>query len=242
MFTYKLDNDSEIYIAQGYNSFKPKRIKVLDMNIPYSHYHINSNINTLILTNEVTLLFETITLTKASYSSYTDFASQLQTNLNTNALGLVFTVTFNKFTHKLTITESLPGTNFTITANKYLLKILGMTTNTLSGAFTYISNEIVNMNIFDEYYITIYINNFGVIKNVIYEDSTYTQNTLNLYSRQGSLFGEYQEYDFKDDNILLVDSVNDFTVASIKIVIKDYSGNIIDFNGQNIFLTLNYQN
>jgi len=239
MFTLKVNNDETVYFAQGYNSSNPKKIQLAEINIPLSHYYLPSPLNTITIINETTAASEVLTLTEAFYSNPTDFITQLKTDLNNNTINLIFSVTYDKYTRKITI--STVAKIFTITASQYVLKVFGMQNNaTLSGALTYTSADIINLNIFDGYYITIYINNLAILKNLIYENGTYTQDTLNLYGRQGSIFGEYQEYDFKEDNILLVDAMNTLTVSSFKIVIKNYAGYVFDFNGQNLFLTLNY--
>ncbi|MHA1381033.1 MAG: hypothetical protein ACTSRG_21915 [Candidatus Helarchaeota archaeon] len=121
-------------------SIKFKRIKVLDAQIQYDFYNINSNTNTFQINDGGV---KTITLDLGNYNAL-ELASEIQSKLNA-ASALTFSVVYNVITGKYTISET-GSTVFQLlfTTASDICSVIGFARETLATLFSYEAENISN--------------------------------------------------------------------------------------------------
>jgi len=237
-FSFHCLNNVELTESQGYHPLIHEVLQIIDIKLPVSIYTINEFNNQLIITNENTLNGETITLTNGYYPSTTSLASAIQTDLNTNSIGLTFTVTADSLTNKLTITSGAINHTLEFDADlkDYTKELLGFTEDSYSGAATYTAESLINLNPVDYYGLLVSINSINQYGFIDIYNSLTKQYTLSIDCSQRS-FGEFVYVDFRGDNFNLMEVSYPTTLSNIKITVYDKYGNIANLNGMPLMIT-----
>jgi hypothetical protein len=192
--------------------------------IPYSYFNIVSGSNTF------TLSGETLTITPGFYENGTKLASVLQTALNTNTSGLTFTVSYSLNSHKLTISET-GVTPYNISLSEKLRNTFGISNST--GITSSIGPHIVNIDPGERFLINLYLSGKAVKRNY-YDNYTGDSYSMMIY-KDNSEFGDH--YNYPISNILNNEfEINEKNITSVKIQIYNEYGELIDFNGQHIYI------
>ena len=219
-WTYKLDE-----------SFKNiKSFKLNGCMIPNTQYLINSNNNSLVVTHLATDY--TFTLTNGFYTPST-LATELQTQLNTNAFGATFTVTQSTVTNKYRL-QCTASIIYKFASNTILGKILGFgSSDTASTADVY-STNVYNLGGVKYYRLEIEEANNQIVTNI----ST-SKNQFIIPNNVNS--GEYN-YITNSNNI--INNIENLQKDILKFTIKLYDDedNFVDLNGADYLLFFGIEN
>jgi hypothetical protein len=189
--------------------------------IPYTFYNINSSNN--ILKYSISGTIYTVVITPGNYNVYT-----LQTFLQSNMTN--FTISYNPVTNAFTFTNSI--TNFTILSSSTCLPLIGfLAQDNISTTFALVSNRAVNL---------------AQIRCICVNSNLKTNNinksTLNNFSTICSIpvsVAPYSIVSFANHNNFRVNTFTS-TISTIAIKLCDQNGNLIDLNGSNWALTLQF--
>jgi hypothetical protein len=201
-----------------------EKIALESISIPFTWYNIDSN-NNSIRFNDGTQ--RDVTIPVGVYSSST-IITAIKTAMDGAPSTLVFTVTYNNITKKITIAETGGPTNFDLqfNINNSLGPLLGYGLNNFTGAATYTANNVFDVNQ-NNHSISIYSREL-----TRYNSRTITSNhkmPMLRIPNNISLWGGIIEFENIKDYVWDYDPGK--TLQEIDIRITDNNDNDIDFNG-----------
>ena len=213
-----------------------KGFSVKSMSVPISYYQITSSNNTFVMVDTATTTSYTIVVDDGVYSS-SDIETVLKTKLDATASAIVFTVSVNPYTEKLTISGTAAfSLDFT---NTNYLDLIGFNNITYASATSITAPNVMDLN--KRY------NGFNVYSDKLSRGSAKV-NTSSFQNSQLILVcnnpsaNVFQNYVYSnDDNANSMLHYKDTEhLETIDIEIRDAQNKPIDFNGVdtvNIILT-----
>lgn len=223
IINYPINNSFVFKFNQSYPNIK--KIKLLGGCFPNSQYIVNVNNKNLIVNNAT--IDYTFVIPEGNYTPV-NLASQLQTTLNTNNFGVVFTVTSNYITNKFRF-QSSSQVIYKFSTNLYLGTILGFTTDTI------LTNDVTSTNCYS-------VNSTRYYRVVISELTTnYVSNkqnnglTFTIMNNVNS--GEYNYINSSNNvnNNIILDQIN---ISQLSICVYDEFNYKVLLNGIEFFLIL----
>lgn len=208
-----------------------KGFSIKSMSVPISYYQVTSRNNTFVMTDTTSAINYTIVLEDGVYTS-SDIATILKTKLDATASSIVFTVTLNAYSEKLTISGTalfsldFSGSNY--------LDLIGFANTTYPSATSITAPNVMDLN--KRY------NGFNVYSNKLsrgtakVNTSSFQKSDLILVCNNptASVFQNYV-YSNDDNSNSVLHYKETEHLETIDIEIKDAQNNEIDFNGVDTF-------
>lgn len=204
-----------------------KGFSIKSMSIPLSYYQITSRNNTFNMRDTGGAVTYTITLDDGVYSS-TDIVTQLKTKLDATASSIVFTVSLNDFTEKITIVGTA-AFSLDFSVSNYV-DILGFENEAYASNTTIVAPNVMDLN--RRY------NSFNIYSTKLSRGSTKVNTSSFQSSRlilvannpSSTVFTNYV-YSNDDNAGSIINYSNLEHLDTIDIEIRDNDNNVIDFNG-----------
>jgi len=200
-------------------------IKLLNFHCTNTFYNVNANNNNLTFFDTSATTTYNITITEGNYD-ISSLIFTIETELNNSASSLVFNVTYNTNTMKVTISAS-GGFALYFNADNQINKLIGFSSNATSSDTTHTGENVVDLNYPKNILLT--IREFGI------EYNNSNNNNINLHTYNipvnvnGSDIITYNEkYMFKQ-----MANIKEKTIKRLNIVLRDENGNQLDLNGGN---------
>lgn len=218
------------FLVQPPNFGNCSDFEVATVQIPYTWYAFNSNMNTLNFTVNGGAIV-TATLAPGNYDQFT-ILTALQTAMALVSGGPTYTITISQTTGKMTITQSAGV--FVIKGTSPMNPLIGFTTSDTASGITQISPNLINLS--GTTYVDVYSTELTKHGTRFFDSAQSGSNRFMRVPIGNYVFGGIVEYKpiFRHYN-MKPESGN-----QIDIQIMDMYNNAIDLNGRNFFIKFKY--